>query len=81
MQPQIEITGMKHLCFVPRSSDMKFHKIWSRDCGEMASDGCTHRWRLHVYAPPKFLGSILKITYTIHLLTLYSIDTHFDTST
>ena len=56
-QPQIEKQGKNYLHIVPRSSDMKFHKIWSKGCGEMASDG---RMDVHIakrlYAPPKFFG-------------------------
>ena len=64
MQPQIEKPGKKYLCNVPRSSDMKFHKIWYRGCGEMALDGWTNghmdvctAWRLHVS------GSIKRTTH------------------
>ena len=42
MLPQIETHGKWHLRIVPRSSDMKFHKIWSDGCGDMASDGQMH---------------------------------------
>ena len=37
--PQIEKPGKRYLHIVPTgSSDMKFHNIWSRNCGEMALD-------------------------------------------
>ena len=38
-QPQIETSGKRYLRIVPRSSDTKFHKIWSKGCEEMAMDG------------------------------------------
>ena len=61
MQPQNEKPGKRCMCIVPRSSDMKFHKIWSKGCGDMAWDVQTNghmdvhtAWRLS--APPKFFG-------------------------
>ena len=39
MQPQTEKLGKTYLPIVPRSSHMKFHKILSKDCGEMALGG------------------------------------------
>ena len=38
MKPQIEKSGKRSLCIGARSSYKKFHKIWSRSCGEIASD-------------------------------------------
>ena len=38
---QIEKPGKVHRSNIPKASYMKFYPIWSRDCGEMASDGRT----------------------------------------
>ena len=42
MQPQIEKPGKRYLRNVRRSSDMKFYKIWSSGCEEMALDAFLH---------------------------------------
>ena len=42
---QIEKPGKVHRCNILRSSFMNFYPIWSRACGEMASDGPTDRRR------------------------------------
>ena len=42
---QIEKPGKVHRCNILRGSFMNFYPIWSRACGEMASDGPTDRRR------------------------------------
>ena len=42
-QPEIEKPRKRYLHIVPRSSDIKFHKILSNGCGEIASDGFLHK--------------------------------------
>ena len=60
-QPQIEKLGKRYLRIVLRSSDMKFHKIWSSGCGEMASDEqihrCMHRVATIICSPETFRGA------------------------
>ena len=71
MQPQIEKPGKSFLRIVPRSSDRKFRKIWSRGCGEMASDGRMnrHKHSMELYAPLKFFRehtNLVKWALTFH---------------
>ena len=42
MQPEIEKQGKRYVRIVPWSSELKFHKICSNGCGEMALDDFLH---------------------------------------
>ena len=57
MQSQIRIPGERYLRIVPRSSDMKFHKIWSSGCGKMASNKQTYAQHGDYMLPRIFQGA------------------------